>query len=97
MGLPGDAVEAYLQNETRDDCIEVLECNWTTYLVFSRCEPTLHVGLGGALYTGVSSAEVTAVMDCMRVPESSRLDVFDGVKHMARIWAETRNAIAAAK
>lgn len=97
MGLPGDAVEAYLRNEARDDCIEILESNWTCYEVFTRCEPTLHIGMAGALYTGVSSSEVTTVMRVMNVPRTERQDVFDGVKHMMRVWADTRNSISASR
>lgn len=97
MGLPGDAVEAYLRNEARDEHIEILECNWTCYEVFMRCDPTLHIGMAGAFYTGVASSEVMTAMRILRVPGADRLDVFDGVKHMMRVWAETRNAISASR
>lgn len=97
MGLPADAVDAYLQSEAREEAIEVLECNWQCYRVFSRCDPTLHIGMAGAVYTGVQSIEVEAAMRVSGIPAEDQADVFDGVKHMMGVWCKTRNDIMASR
>lgn len=97
MGLPASAVDAYLQSEAREEAIEVLECNWQCYQVFTRCDPTLHIGMAGAVYTGVPSAEVEAAMRVSRIPLEDQPAVFDGVKHMMSVWCKTRNAVMATR
>lgn len=97
MGLPADAVDAYLQSEAREDAIEVLGCNWSCYRVFTRCDPTLQIGMAGAVYTGISSTEVEAAMRVSGIAITDQAEVFDGVKHMASVWCKTRNDTMASR
>jgi len=84
-----------LKDEARDQPIEVLECNWQAFEVFMRCDPSLSVGMGGGMYTGYASAEIQCVMELLGVRKSDRVNVFDAVKHMGRVWCEVRNAARA--
>lgn len=81
-----------MQHEAQQQPIEVLECNWTILQVFLRCEPTLSVGAASAVYTGMAAGEIVEVMALLRVPEPERVETFDGVRQMARVWCEARNA-----
>jgi hypothetical protein len=71
--------------------VEVLEANWETVQVFTRCEPTLVIGATAARFMGIAAAEVQAVMAVLGIPRARRLGVFDAVKQMGVVWSQVKN------
>lgn len=69
----------------------VLPENWIVIEVFGRCQIDVAVGMGGALWQGISAREARAAIGMSRVPARDWARVLDGVQLMGRVTAEIRN------
>ena len=74
-------MQARLQESPAAQDIEVLECNWTTVIVWCNCTPA-YAGMGQRV--GIPATEVRAALLIMRVPRSEWPDVLTGVRVMDR-------------
>ncbi len=59
--------------------------------VFGRCQIGVGIGMGGAMWLGISATEARAAIGMSRVPARDWTRVLDGVQLMGRITAEIRN------
>jgi hypothetical protein len=93
-----DTCEVSLLDDDSDDgrdppplWLGVLPENWIVVEVFGRCQIGVAVGMGGALWQGISAREARAAIGMSRVPAKDWVRVLDGVQLMGRITAEIRN------
>lgn len=65
----------------------MLEDNWLTVMVFTRCQPTWLHGAMKPTYAGIASIEIEATCRLLAVPPDSWPDVSEGIRVMTNAVA----------
>lgn len=58
--------------------------NWPAIVVFTRCEWTKLVGMGGLVWSGIAASEIEAVLKLTKVPRDQWTLILDGVRLMVK-------------
>jgi hypothetical protein len=94
LGVPAESI-AGIREEDEDDQERFLvyPCNWPTVQAFLRLTRAWNVaaGMAGLIYLGLRPEACESVLRLMRIPDSERLEVFDGLRVMESAALEVMN------